>query len=75
MGKTAKEVKARRHQATVNVNMASIKRKVIKLTPGGLIIYPNLHSDMKLDNEKSAEVILGRKTEGPNNVLKLANVN
>jgi len=32
MGEVAKQTKARRHQATVNVNMASIKRKVKRLT-------------------------------------------
>ena len=36
VGKVAKETKARRHQATIGVNMASIKRKVIRLTLGGL---------------------------------------
>lgn len=51
--------------------MASIKRKVIKLTPGGL----TSETVVTTNSEKSAEVIVGRNTEGPNNVFKLANGN
>ena len=39
MGKVAKRTKARRHQATIGVNMAGIRRKVIRLTLGGRGVY------------------------------------
>jgi hypothetical protein len=70
VGKVAKGTKARRRQAkTINVNMAGIRRKVVSLTPGDLV---SVNSHIVTTNyKKSAEVVVGRQAEGPNNVVKL----